>query len=80
MSTFRVGDKVWYRGSWGRDAARPGTLTDIEVTKPGEKYGEQVDSVSADHRNWVAGVQLDNGDTKWGYEYQFTKRIQSDES
>ena len=56
--SFKVGDKVYYRGGWGREPAKSGTIIGI---------GEKNDQV-------VFDVALDDGDQRWGYANQFSRR------
>lgn len=56
--SLKIGDKVLYRGAWGREPAKPGTIVGID-----EKNGRE-----------VYDVECDDGDSRWGYANQFTKR------
>ena len=53
--TFGIGDRVLYRGSWGTGPAQPGTI-----------IGDGIESNAT-----VYDVQLESGETKWGYADQF---------
>ena len=52
---FKVGDRVWYRGGWGREPPVKGTITDLDEKNDIKVYG----------------VECDNGESRWGYENQF---------
>lgn len=73
MSKLKVGDKVWWRGGFGKDPAKVATIEEIEITG-GYKYGDQVDEVDwsevydrnvvvsfSDHPNWAYASQI----TQW---------------
>jgi hypothetical protein len=53
---FSRGDRVLYSGAWGSHAPQPG-----KITGKGEKNGRT-----------VYDVDLDNGNSHWGYADQFT--------
>jgi hypothetical protein len=55
---FKIGDRVEYRGGWGADAPRLGTIDSDD----GEKNDRR-----------IYGVKLDCGASHWGYANQFTK-------
>lgn len=71
-NTLKIGDKVTWRGGWGRDAPQVVRVVSMEVTdKPHEKYGDSVDEVdwSLVEDNRVCFI-LDNG--SWAYSDQIT--------
>ena len=70
MSVLKVGDKVSWRGSWGRDLPREVTIASIEVNCI-NKSGTQVQEVDwsfvnnrsvivdfSDVDNWAYGTQI----------------------
>lgn len=58
---LRIGQRVEYRGRWGRGHAQPGTITGIGEVREGTPYAER-----------VYDVDLDTGARHWGYPEQFT--------
>ena len=70
MKTLKVGDKVIWRGSWGKDNPKEATVIGIERTLiPGSKYGDQVDELDWDLvEEGYCIVNLDN--EHWAYGYQ----------
>lgn len=52
----RIGQKVWYRGSWGHDEPELATFEGAEFDD--------------DRNDVVVDVTCDDGDTHWGYAYQ----------
>ena len=54
---FKVGDKVWYRGAWGSEPKKKGTITDLDEKNDRAVYG----------------VDCDDKDSRWGYEDQFER-------
>lgn len=68
--TLRVGDKVEWRGGWGREAPTLVTVSHIEITDAcGSKYGLDTDEVSWDSAGRIV-VDLDNG--HWAYGSQIS--------
>ena len=59
--TFHLGQRVEYRGRWGRGHAQPGTISGIGEVREGTPYAER-----------VYDVDLDSGTKHWGYPDQFT--------
>ena len=57
---FKVGDKVWYAGSWGNEPERPGIVIDITTYKGRLTYGVRIEGQQDDYH--------------WGYDYQFRAR------
>jgi hypothetical protein len=71
MANLKVGDKVMWRGSWGKDIAKKTTVTDIDVWNG-------TDLENAKEADWelVSGgrevvVSLSNG--FWAYGFQLSK-------
>lgn len=58
MDKFEIGDRVLYSGCFGSDEPKLGTI----------------DSIGEKNERIVYGVQLDNGESKWGYADQFILR------
>lgn len=58
FQAFIESDKVFYRGAFGRDQAKPATIVGI-----GQKNGRL-----------VYDVRLDDGGECWGYADQITRR------
>jgi len=47
MASLKVGDRVMWRGGFGRLPAEEATIEDMQVTgRPREKYGEPAERVS----------------------------------
>lgn len=66
MNTLNIGDKVMWRGGFGREAPKEATIEGIDIVAVGEKYGEAVDSIDWSLvRQNRAVVTLDNG--HWAY-------------
>ena len=65
MGILKVGDKVMWRGSWGRDSPKEVKVAGIEVDCK-YKSGDAVDWVDwEDVKSGEVIVDLDNG--HWGY-------------
>lgn len=71
MGKLTVGDKVMWKGAWGKDIPKEATVTDMDVWD-----GNQL--VTAKEANWdlvTSGrdvvVSLDNG--FWAYGFQLTQ-------
>lgn len=72
MSNLRVGDKVIWRGGWGKDEPKEAIIREIVICKPGLKYGRNVSEIEwdvIDGRNII--VDLTNG--SWAYGNQLTE-------
>lgn len=66
---LKIGDKVMWRGAWGKDPAEEAIIEGIELCLDGAKYGDAVESVSwNDVKNGNVVVSLDNG--HWAYGHQ----------
>ena len=65
MKTLKVGDTVLWSGGFGRHAAQPAKVVSIERCPPGEKYGDDVQSIHWCEVKEHAIVDLDNG--HWAY-------------
>jgi len=67
---LKVGDRVTWRGAWGKDAPCIATVAQITVTVgPYQKGGEEVKQISHDTlRQGLAVIDLDNG--HWAYAKQ----------
>ena len=67
MDMLKVGDKVMWRGSWGREIPMEATVIGIEVTEmPRTKYGIETSAVPWDTvRANCTLLTLDNG--HWCY-------------
>ena len=71
MEKLKVGDKVMWRGGWGKEAPKKATVECIELCAVGSKYGKDVKSVAwetIEKGNRSVTVSLDNG--HWAYGYQ----------
>jgi hypothetical protein len=68
---LKVGDKVRWRGAWGRDAEQIATVKSITQTEHArEKYGWQVDELEWSQRDYMV-VTLDTPEgSRWAYGYQ----------
>ena len=72
MSVLKVGDKVSWRGSWGRDLPKEVTVASIEVNCI-NKSGTQVEEVEWDFVN-NRSVIVDFSDVdNWAYGNQISK-------
>jgi hypothetical protein len=66
MAVLKVGQKVYWRGSWGNEVPKIATVQDIQRVEPGQKYGYDVMEM-----DWIevqsneAVVTLNNG--HWAY-------------
>jgi hypothetical protein len=70
-SILKIGDKVTWRGSWGRAAPQTATVVSMDLCEqPGEKYGLEVTAAFWAHKDRLC-VGLDNG--HWAYGYQIEK-------
>lgn len=74
MLDLKLGDKVIWKGSWGRDEAKVATVTRIEIVKKGQKE----DGVLVAQVPWgivqdFVVVGLDNG--HWAYGYQIKPEV-----
>lgn len=63
-----VGDKVIYRGGWGQEEPTEAVVEEIEIVKPSEKYGRNVQSMQLKNVATKSVVVLDDG--HWAYGYQ----------
>jgi hypothetical protein len=70
--TLKVGDKIMYRGSFGRGFPESVKIEGIELCEEGEKYGVQVDEILWSLKDRCV-FNLDNG--KWAYGTQIDSRI-----
>ena len=72
--TIKIGTKVIWRNSWGKDAPREAVVRKIEkCVDKGSKYGKRVDAISWDDKDY--GVyDLDNG--HWCYGYQIDSIVE----
>lgn len=72
-NSFKVGDKVNWRGAWGKHPVKKATLEGIEVIENvGDKYGTPVESTSyetARERKVIFSLVSDegSGNTHWAY-------------
>jgi hypothetical protein len=65
MPKLKVGDTVWWRGSWGSEAPKRTVVKRIELSdRPRSKEGEIVQEVDWDKKDYIL-VSLDNG--HWAY-------------
>lgn len=68
---LHVGDKVMWRGTFGKDAPLPAHVTCIEKTeRPNQKEGSTVEAISWDDID-CSVIDLDNG--HWAYGDQISK-------
>lgn len=69
-----IGDKVMWCGGFGRHAPQEAVVKHIEITNPGEKYGQEVDCVrwSVVKADCVV-VDLDNGHWAYGSQLEPTR-------
>lgn len=67
---IKVGDTVMWRGCFGRDAAVPAKIEQMEMTEqPRTKYGVEVRAAFWDDKDYLL-VTLDNG--HWAYGEQLS--------
>lgn len=74
MSKLKVGDKVIWRGAWGKEAPKEAVVESIELCANGSKYGKQVKSVdweTIEKGNRSVTLDLDNG--HWAYGNQISQ-------
>jgi len=73
MTKLTVGDKVMWRGSWGKDQPKEVIIEDIEICREGCKNGRPIKSVDWDtvKEGRKIVVNLDNG--HWAYGNQLTQ-------
>jgi hypothetical protein len=79
MSKLKVGDRVWWKGGFGRDPRKVATVTGIEITRGG-KYGDPVDEVDwaeVYDRNVAVDIDTDEGEAYWAYGEQIKRYIQN---
>lgn len=68
---LKIGDKVIWRGAWGKEEPKEAIIEGIELCANGSKYGKEVKSVAWDTINGESRsvtVTLDNG--HWAYGFQ----------
>lgn len=71
MIIITDGDKVQWRGSWGRAETKETTINDIEQTKnEHEKDGTPVTSVRWINGEWEFPFICGLGNGHWAYSYQ----------
>lgn len=70
MSVLKVGDKVSWRGAWGKQAAQIVVVESIDVNCV-NKSGDEVDEVDWDDVDESVIVSLNNN--HWAYGYQIDK-------
>jgi hypothetical protein len=69
MAKLKIGDKVMWRGAWGKEPAKEATITGIQLCGVGAKYGKEIKSTNWETvRNEKITVTLDNG--HWAHGYQ----------
>ena len=68
---LRLGDQVYWRGTWGQDPMKLAIVESIEVTNGG-KYGDEVESVDWNlvYEGREVVISLENG--HWAYGFQIT--------
>lgn len=72
MSRLKIGDKVIWRGGWGKEAPKEAIIEGISLCAVGAKYGKEVKSVDwATIEGGKVVVTLDNG--HWAYGNQLTE-------
>jgi hypothetical protein len=79
MSKLKVGDRVWWKGGFGRDPRKVATVAGIEITRGG-KYGNPVDEVDwaeVYDRNVTVDIDTDEDETYWAYGEQIKRYIQN---
>jgi hypothetical protein len=69
-TTLHIGDTVLWRGGFGNHAPVPAKVKGIERVSPGEKYGDDVQSLPWIEVPTRAVVDLDNG--HWAYGAQLS--------
>ena len=78
-TSLKVGDKVMYRGTFGRGVAKETTIESIELCEDEhEKYGEMVDEMTkADYERCC--VSLADGHWCYGYQIMWNASIELNE-
>jgi hypothetical protein len=69
MQTIKIGDKVNWRGSWGKEIAKEVTVKTIEWVEGGKgKYGIPKDEILIPAKDWcIFGFEENN---HWAYGHQ----------
>jgi hypothetical protein len=66
---LKLGDKVMWRGAWGKDPAEEAIIEGIQLCPVRQKYGDAVESVTwEDVEGDKVAVTLTNG--YWAYGHQ----------
>ena len=66
-TTYKIGDRVRYRGGWGSETVSTTVIEHIELCEDGEKYGESVPEIDDARKNNCV-FDLSNG--HWCYGWQ----------
>lgn len=72
--SYKIGDKVMWRGAWGSDAPKIATIENIELVEEGQKYGDDVLEIEDDQmqgRTVVVSLLADG--SWWAYGHQISK-------
>jgi len=71
---LKVGDKVMWRGAWGKETPKEAVVTEMALCAVGEKYGKPISSAKwSTVENEKVVVDLDNG--HWAYGYQLDRIV-----
>jgi hypothetical protein len=69
---LKVGDKVMWRGAWGKEIPKEAMVTEMELCGVGQKYGKPISSAKwTTVENDKVVVTLDNG--HWAYGNQLSR-------
>ena len=72
-AVLRVGDTVKWKGSFGADPWEYAQVLSIELCEPGNKYGDEVESVPWAVCSREVVVNLNNG--HWAYGTQIAPKL-----
>ena len=70
---LKVGDKVMWRGAWGKETPKEAVVTEMELCGVGRKYGKPISSAKWTTVEKRVTVTLDNG--FWAYGYQLDRIV-----
>ena len=78
MAILKIGDRVLWRGGFGRDAPQQAVVKGIELVEGGEKYGTPVQAAPWGHLRGREAVITLGGD-HWCYAEQIAPLTTDDE-
>lgn len=72
MANLKVGDKVIWRGTWGKDIPKEATVTDIDFWNGNKISNPKLIDWELVRNGRDVVVSLDNG--HWAYGFQLTEK------